>query len=145
MASVFQGCRSGWSAEQTLDWAKPLGLKFLTTPAMVEWVSACVDSRFPKGGLIFRQLFEKESSTFTYVLGDAETKEAIIIDPVDTMAERDAEMVLQMGLKPTLLLNTHVHADHITGTGKLKAALPSTKSVLSEASGGQADVKVNDG
>lgn len=61
------------------------------------------------------------------------------------MAERDAETISQMGLKPALLLNTHVHADHITGTGKLKAMLPSTKSVLSEASGGQADVKISDG
>lgn len=41
-------------------------------------------------------------------------KQAIIIDPVDVTAERDAEMMSQMGLKPTLLLNTHVHADHIT-------------------------------
>lgn len=50
-----------------------------------------------------------------------------------------------MGLKPTLLLNTHVHADHVTGTGKLKGMLPGTKSVLSEASGGMADVKICDG
>eukprot|EP00903_Cladosiphon_okamuranus_P015911 g14696.t1 len=145
MASVFQGCRSGWSAQQTLDWAKALGLKFLTMPPMVEWVSACVDAHRSKPGLIFRQLFEKESSTFTYILADADTKEAIIIDPVDVTAERDAEMVSQMGLKPTLLLNTHVHADHITGTGKLKKMLPGTKSVLSEVSGGKADVKFCDG
>lgn len=72
-------------------------------------------------------------------------RQAIIIDPVDVTAERDAEMVSQMGLTPTLLLNTHVHADHITGTGKLKAMVPGTKSVLSEASGGKADMKVSDG
>ena len=61
------------------------------------------------------------------------------------MAERDAEMMIQMGLKPTLLVNTHVHADHITGTGKLKNILPGTKSVISKVSGGQADVKVSEG
>lgn len=55
MAAVFHGCRSGWSAEQTLAWAKLLGLKFLSTPAMVDWVSACVQARTPKSGLIFRQ------------------------------------------------------------------------------------------
>ncbi|CAM9154763.1 unnamed protein product [Ascophyllum nodosum] len=145
MASIFHGCRNGWSAEKTLSWAKPLGLQYLSNPAMVDWVSGCVQARAPKGGLIFRQLFEKESSTFTYILGDAESKEAIIIDPVDVMAERDAEMMIQMGLKPTLLVNTHVHADHITGTGKLKNILPGTKSVISKVSGGQADVKVSEG
>eukprot|EP00752_Nemacystus_decipiens_P013829 g12278.t1 len=145
MATVFQGCRSGWSAQQTLDWAKSKNLRFFTMPPMVEWVSACVDSHRPKPGLIFRQMFEKESSTFTYILADADSKEAILIDPVDVTAERDAEMVTQMGLKPTLLLNTHVHADHITGTGKLKKMLPGTKSVLSEVSGGKADVKFCDG
>lgn len=72
--------------------------------------------------------------------------QAVVIDPVDTMAERDSQMVTEMGLKPTLLLNTHVHADHITGTGKLKTLLPGgAKSGLSEASGGQADVKIQDG
>lgn len=54
MASVFQGCRSEWSAEQTLAWAKPLGLKYLSSQPMVEWVTACVQARAPKGGLMFR-------------------------------------------------------------------------------------------
>lgn len=54
MASVFQGCRRGWSAEQTMAWAKPLGLAFLSSKPMVEWVSACVTTQQRKGGLIFR-------------------------------------------------------------------------------------------
>lgn len=145
MATVFHGSRSHWNAEQTLAWAQPLDLKFLSSPPMVEWVSACVQSRAPKSALIFRQLFEKESCTFTYILGDAKTKEALIIDPVDVTAERDAEMVAQMGLELKLLVDTHIHADHITGTGKLKTIVPGTKSVLSEASGGQADVKIAEG
>eukprot|EP00752_Nemacystus_decipiens_P008946 g7988.t1 len=146
MASIFQGCRLGWSSQQTLDWAKSMGLEFLTIPATVEWVLACVESRLRKSDLIFRQLFEKESSTFTYILGDAETKEAIIIDSLDFTAERDAEIVFQMGLTPTLLLSTHVHPDYVPFvTGKLGRMLPGTKSVLSEMSGGQADVKFRDG
>ncbi|CAM9599152.1 unnamed protein product [Laminaria digitata] len=145
MASVFQGCRSEWSAEQTLAWAKPLGFKYLSSQPMVDWVTACVQARAPKGGLMFRQLFEKESSTFTYILGDAETREAIIIDPVAETQIRDADMASEMGLTLKLFLNTHVHADHITGSGGLKKMLPGTQSVLSEASGGQADVKICDG
>ena len=54
MASIFHGCRNGWSAEKTLSWAKPLGLQYLSNPAMVDWVSGCVQARAPKGGLIFR-------------------------------------------------------------------------------------------
>lgn len=54
-------------------------------------------------------------------------------------------MASEMGLNLKLILNTHVHADHITGSGELKKMLPGTKSVLSEASGGQADVKICDG
>lgn len=54
MASVFQGCRSGWTAEETLAWARPLGLKYLSSGPMVEWVTACVQTRAPKGGLMFR-------------------------------------------------------------------------------------------
>lgn len=54
MASIFQGCRNGWSAEETLAWAKPLGLGYLSSGPMVDWVSGCVQARTPKAGLIFR-------------------------------------------------------------------------------------------
>ena len=50
-------------------------------------------------GLIFRQLFEKDSSTYTYLLADAESKEALLIDPVVETAERDALLVKDLGLK----------------------------------------------
>jgi len=101
--------------------------------------------------LIFRQLFEAESSTYTYILGCPSTKEAIIIDPVDLTAERDAQFIREMGLTLVYAVNTHVHADHVTGSGKLKqifnvaeSELP-VRSVIAEVSGAQADVKVNDG
>jgi len=54
MASIFHGCRKGWSAEETLAWVRPLGLQFLSKQAMVDWVSGCVQSRAPMEGLIFR-------------------------------------------------------------------------------------------
>uniref|UniRef100_A0A7S1XA86 persulfide dioxygenase n=1 Tax=Compsopogon caeruleus TaxID=31354 RepID=A0A7S1XA86_9RHOD len=95
-------------------------------------------------GLLFRQLFEKESSTFTYLLADqvSEGCPGVLIDPVDVTVERDLTIVRQLGVHVVYGLNTHVHADHITGTAKLKSALPEMRSVLAQASGGRADVHV---
>ena len=92
--------------------------------------------------MIFRQLFDKESSTYTYLLGDSDTKEALFIDPVIENSERDAKLVRELGLSLKYVMNTHVHADHITGTGRLKKLLPGCQSVLSAKSGGKADLLV---
>lgn len=95
--------------------------------------------------IIFRQLLEYKSFTYTYLLADPDSKEAILIDPVIETAERDAKLVKDMGLKLVYGVNTHVHADHITGTGALKRLLPSCKSVIAEVSKAVADVKINHG
>ncbi|CAF2710800.1 unnamed protein product [Rotaria sp. Silwood2] len=94
---------------------------------------------------MLRQLFEPESSTYTYLLADLTTKEALIIDPVIDTVERDAKLIQQLGLKLRYAVNTHVHADHITGSGKLKTLFPECKSVLSDKSGAKADIYVKDG
>lgn len=65
--------------------------------------------------ILFRQLFEKESSTFTYVLADMATKEAVLIDPVLETVERDTAVIKELGLNLLYGVNTHAHADHITG------------------------------
>lgn len=70
--------------------------------------------------MIFEQLFDKESSTFTYILADEKTREAVIIDPVDNQVRRDFQFILKHNLKLLYLIETHVHADHITGSGMLK-------------------------
>merc|ERR1712209_182836 len=57
----------------------------------------------------------------------------------------DVGLVKQLGLNLQFVLNTHVHADHITGTGRLKRLMPNTKSVISKASGAKADILVSDG
>ncbi|XP_022118491.1 persulfide dioxygenase ETHE1, mitochondrial isoform X2 [Pieris rapae] len=93
----------------------------------------------------FRQLFDHESSTYTYLLGDTTNKEAVLIDPVYEHAERDANLIKELGFKLVYAMNTHMHADHITGTGKLKSLLPGTKSVIGKGSGAQADIYLKDG
>ncbi|MBS2019437.1 MAG: MBL fold metallo-hydrolase [Deltaproteobacteria bacterium] len=71
--------------------------------------------------MIFRQLFDKESSTYTYLLGDPSSGEAALIDPVLEQLERDLKVVAELGLKLTVVLDTHVHADHVTAAGALRA------------------------
>ncbi len=70
---------------------------------------------------IFRQLFDRESSTFTYLLGCPETRQALLIDPVREQVERDLRLVKELDLTLALVLETHVHADHVTGAGELRA------------------------
>jgi glyoxylase-like metal-dependent hydrolase (beta-lactamase superfamily II) len=70
--------------------------------------------------MIFRQLFEPLSSTYTYLLGCPETGLAVLVDPVVTMVERDLAEVAKLGLKLAWTLDTHLHADHITGARELK-------------------------
>jgi len=94
---------------------------------------------------LFRQLFDRESCTYTYLLADQVSKEAVLIDPVIELAERDASLVKELGLQLKYVMNTHVHADHITGTGRLKKLVPGARSVISANSGGEADLLVKDG
>jgi sulfur dioxygenase len=78
-------------------------------------------------------------------LGDLKAKECIIIDPVLEKASRDAGLIKELGFKLKYALNTHCHADHITGTGELKKLLPGCLSVISKDSGAKADKYLNDG
>lgn len=71
--------------------------------------------------MLFKQLFEPVSSTYTYLLGCEETGQALLIDPVLPTWERDLAEVNKLGLKLAYTLETHIHADHITSAKKLKA------------------------
>ncbi|XP_071957683.1 persulfide dioxygenase ETHE1, mitochondrial-like [Antedon mediterranea] len=95
--------------------------------------------------LIFRQLFDHQSFTLTYLLGDKVTGEAILIDPVIELVKRDVNLMQDLGLKLVYAVNTHCHADHITGTGELKKRIPSCCSAISQASGAKADVYLQEG
>jgi len=96
---------------------------------------------------IFLQFFDNigGSSTFTYLIGDTETKECILIDPVLECMDRDLQKIQELGLTLVYGINTHCHADHITSTGKMKTKTTTMKSVISETSGAVADLKINDG
>jgi glyoxylase-like metal-dependent hydrolase (beta-lactamase superfamily II)/rhodanese-related sulfurtransferase len=86
--------------------------------------------------VIFRQLFDPQSSTYTYLLADTATREAALIDPVFEQARRDAALVEELGLKLAWTLETHVHADHITGAWLLREKLGS-KIAVSRAGGAE--------
>jgi len=84
--------------------------------------------------MLFRQLFDAATSTYTYLLADPESKEAVLIDSVIEQVDRDATLISELGLTLTHVLETHVHADHVTGAAMLKKRL-GAKTVVSERSG----------
>ena len=95
--------------------------------------------------LIFRQLFDPPSSTYSYLLADGATREAILIDPVFEQVARDAALVRELELRLLATLDTHAHADHVTGAWLLKKRLGS-KIAISAASGARgADLELLDG
>lgn len=94
---------------------------------------------------IFRQLLEYKSFTYTYILADPKTKDAVIIDPVLEMVERDAKIINDLGLNLKYAVNTHVHADHVTGSGELKKKIPTCKSMIAAVSKAKGDIKLSDG
>jgi len=86
--------------------------------------------------VIFRQLFDPPSATYTYLLADRASREALLIDPVFEQARRDAALVEELGLRLAWTLETHVHADHVTGAWLLREKLGS-RIALSAASGAE--------
>lgn len=75
--------------------------------------------------MIFRQLFDQVSSTYTYVLADELSREAVLVDPVFEQHARDAALVRELGLTLMATIDTHCHADHVTGAWLMKVALGS--------------------
>jgi len=94
--------------------------------------------------MLFRQFFDHVSSTYTYLLADDETREAALIDPVLEQAERDLEIVCQLGLTLGHVFDTHVHADHITAAARLREET-GAHTVAGERGPACADVHVGDG
>lgn len=89
--------------------------------------------------MIFRQLFDPQSSTYTYLLADRAAREALLIDPVFEHAQRDAALLAELELRLGWTLETHVHADHVTGAWLLRRRLGSRIAVAATSAAQGAD------
>lgn len=95
--------------------------------------------------MYFRQLFEPDTFTYTYLLGCDRSRRAILIDPVASEVDAYFRLLNEAGLKLLYTLETHVHADHITGSGLLREKLGSKSVVHRDAGALCADLLVTDG
>lgn len=94
---------------------------------------------------IFYQLYEHESSTYTYLIADPVTGEAALIDPVIETVERDIALIQDLGVKLKYILDTHVHADHITGAGEIRRRTGAQTALSEGARVACVDMSLKDG
>jgi len=146
--------RRGFSPETAIQFGNDVTLKFFTNclscGPLKDWLLKQLPAHDQQpaasmSGILFRQLFEPESSTFTYLLACERTKEAVLIDPVLEEKDRDLSIIRELGLKLKYCLNTHCHADHITSGGAIRKELPDMKTVIAKASGAKADILIDEG
>jgi glyoxylase-like metal-dependent hydrolase (beta-lactamase superfamily II)/rhodanese-related sulfurtransferase len=104
-----------------------------------------VISTFQEFFMLFKQLFDKESCTYTYLIADLDSKEAIFIDPVDTELDSYLDLLKEHNLTLKYSLETHVHADHVTASGQLRQLLGAKTAVSSLCGAESADVQIQDG
>lgn len=95
--------------------------------------------------MIFRQFFEPQSSAYTYLIGCSETGEAVLIDPVRETVERDLEALRELGLTLKYTVETHIHADHVTGAAQLRDATGCKAAVPAKSGADHVDVQVREG
>jgi sulfur dioxygenase len=95
--------------------------------------------------MLFRQLFDRETCTYTYLLACEATREAVLIDPVREHFDRDRQLLADLDLRLVHTIETHVHADHVTASGLFRSALGSRSVVSSKGGAPCADVLAEDG
>ncbi len=94
--------------------------------------------------MIFRQVFDNKSSTYTYLIASAKGREAVIIDPVIENVQSYIELLNELDLKLVKVIDTHIHADHVTGASKLKLAT-NCSTLMGEHTPAEAvEIKVKD-
>jgi glyoxylase-like metal-dependent hydrolase (beta-lactamase superfamily II) len=94
--------------------------------------------------MLFRQLFDAETSSYTYVIADEATREAALVDTVLEQVDRDLTILRELDLRLVYVLDTHTHADHVTGAGRLRAETGAT-TVAGPGGAPCVDRKVADG
>ncbi|MBL1353698.1 MAG: MBL fold metallo-hydrolase [Zetaproteobacteria bacterium] len=95
--------------------------------------------------MFFRQFFDESTYTYSYLIADSESGEALLIDPVFEQAERDINFLNELGLRLIYSVDTHVHADHITGSGVLRKKTGCQIGVSVHAGISNADLALKDG
>ena len=95
--------------------------------------------------MIFKQIFDTESSTYTYLIASAKGREAVIIDPVIENVDNYIKVLGELDLKLVKVIDTHIHADHVTGATKLKKATNCTTLMGEHTPADAVEIKVKDG
>ncbi|MBT6420168.1 MAG: MBL fold metallo-hydrolase [Gammaproteobacteria bacterium] len=95
--------------------------------------------------MLFKQLFDKESCTYTYLIADPATKEAVLIDPVNTQLAVYLTLLQENDFTLKYSLETHVHADHVTASGQLRQKVGAKTAVSSLCGADSADIQIQDG
>ncbi len=95
--------------------------------------------------MLFKQLFDKESCTYTYFIADLDAKEAVFIDPVDTQIDIYLDLLKDNDVTLKYSLETHVHADHVTASGQLRQKVGAKTAVSSLCGADSADIQIKDG
>ena len=94
--------------------------------------------------MIFKQIFETKSSTYTYLIASAKGREAVIIDPVLENVNEYIQLLKELDLKLVKVIDTHIHADHVTGASKLKQATNCTTLMGEHTPADMVEIKVKD-
>ena len=94
--------------------------------------------------MIFKQVFDKKSSTYTYLIASAKGREAVIIDPVIENVDSYIALLNELDLKLVKVIDTHIHADHITGASKLKKVTNCSTIMGEHTPADTVEIKVKD-
>ena len=94
--------------------------------------------------MIFRQVFDNKSSTYTYLIASAKGREAVIIDPVIENIESYIKLLQELDLKLVKVIDTHIHADHVTGASKLKQVTNCSTLMGEHTPADAVEIKVKD-